>query len=220
MLKTLIASLLLLLATLASAEEVYTSAADIKPGRFQTYLHARETYSGLNDIGLFWDKLLGLQQTCEGAHEVRPLDVVLLDPVVFPDAGDYPTRGIWKVRFQYWRCNDFKTYNALFTATGGTKPQLLPAIPGFSQASPALAMDALKSIFPQVQAQLAKLGAADCKLIYPFEARMTPAAMAKPQAETWQERWTFQGCGKQTDMMMTFNPKAVDGKFFLATPLP
>ena len=220
MLKTVLLALLLLLgSTLALADETYQSAADIKPGRFQVYLQSQEMIASLNEVGHFWDKLLGLHQDCKGDYEVRPVGLVLQAPVRWPDGVDYPTAGIWKVQFEYLRCGDLKTYNAIFVSREGDKPDLLPAIPGYSDASPALAVDAMKGVTPQVQAHLAKMGAKDCRQIYLFDSRMTPAAVAQPAADSWQEKWTFQGCGKQAVFLMTFHPKATDGKFFSGTPL-
>jgi len=218
--KTLFLTLwMLLLATAAVADENYATAADIKPGRFQIYLQSNEMLANLNQVGRFWDKLLGLQQACQEQYAIKPVNLIILAPVVFPDAAQYPTAGIWRVQFEYNRCKDLKTYNAIFTAKDGGTPELLPAIPGYSDASPALALDAMRAVTPQVQAQLGKAGAKDCKQIYPFDARMTPTAVARPRDQSWQEKWTFQGCGKQVVFLMTFNPQAPDGNFFSGTPL-
>jgi hypothetical protein len=211
--------LLLAAARLAQADEDYARAADIKPGRFSMYQQSHETLAQLNDVGLFWDHQLGLQQGCKNPYQVKPVNLVLLRPVHFPDAADFPTQGMWRVRFEYERCNELKTYNAIFVAISAGRPHVVPSMPGTTDVPPVLGQDALKGMFLPVQKALAAAGAKNCKEIFPFDTRLTPGAADKPDADVWQEKWTFQGCGRQVQFLMTFSPNDKDGHYFKGVPL-
>jgi len=188
------------------------SADARQPSRLTAYLYGKEQIGALYEIGRQWDKKLGLQQDCKSQYNIQPLNLFLLKGIEFPASQPHPVAGSWQHRFVFERCGKRMTYNAVFVARPGDKPEARPHVPGNTNASMQQVSEALKAAAPAALARLAKRARnckeadlVDTKLMHPPR---TPAEADKP-AGHWEESWTFRGCGLDVEVPVTFTP---DGK--------
>ena len=110
------------------------------------------------------------------------------------------------------------TYNAVFIARPGDKPELRPHVPGDTNASALLLADTLKGATAAALLKLAKRSK-NCKtaeligtsLIHPPRTanEANEASKANKPAGHWEETWTFRGCGRDVELPIVFTP---DGK--------
>lgn len=200
----------------ASAPSPDTSPAEPgvarRPSRLTAYLYGKEQIGALYEIGRQWDKKLGLQQDCKSQYNIQPLNLFLLKGIEFPEGKDHPVAGSWQHRFVFERCSKRMTYNAVFVARPGDKPEVRPHVPGNTNASMQQVSEALKAAAPAALARLAKR-ARNCKEAELIDTRLThpprePKEADKP-AGHWEEAWTFRGCGHDIELSVVFTP---DGK--------
>ena len=204
------------LAAPAGAQAPATPAASggeaRQPSRLTAYFHGKDQIGALYEVGRQWDKKLGLQQDCKGPYNIQPLSIFLLKPIDFPEGKPHPVAGSWQHRYVFERCGKRMTYNTVFVARNGEKPEARPHYPGTTNASMQQITDALKIATPAALARLAKR-AKDCKAAELIDTRLThpprePKAADKP-AGHWEEAWTFRGCGHDVELTIVFTP---DGK--------
>ena len=205
---------LLLLPAGALRAETLGNLAELKPGsRLAAYFYGREQVSDLYAIGRHWDKKLGLQQDCKGQYNIQPAGLFLLKPIDFPEDRPHPVTGTWQHRFVFERCGKRMTYNAIFIARNGEKPEARPHIPGTTNASMLLVSDTLKGAYPAVLLRVGRnKDAKDCKEAELIDTLLTqpPRAPADGKASgSWEETWTFRGCGHDVELPIAFTP---DGK--------
>lgn len=189
-----------------------TASEGRQPSRLSAYLYGKDQIGELYAAGRLWDKKLGLQQDCKGPYNIQPAGLFLLKAIDFPEGKPHPVAGAWQHRFVFERCGKRMTYNAVFVARAGDKPEVRPHVPGDTNASAILLADTLKGATPAALLKLAKR-AKDCKtadlidtnLIHPPRA----ASEADKPAGHWEETWTFRGCGRDVQLTVTFSP---DGK--------
>ncbi len=183
-----------------------------QPSRLSAYLYGKEQIAELYATGRQWDKKLGLQEDCKGPYNIQPSGLFLLKAIDFPEGKPHPVAGAWQHRFVFERCGKRMTYNAVFIARAGDKPELRPHVPGDTNASALLLADTLKGATAAALLKLAKRSK-DCKTAELIGASLTrPPRMAneanKP-AGHWEETWTFRGCGRDVELPIVFTP---DGK--------
>ncbi len=183
-----------------------------QPSRLTSYLYGKEQIGALYEVGREWDKKLGLQQDCKGPYNIQPLSLFLLKGIEFPDSQPHPVAGSWQHRYVFERCGKRMTYNAVFVARSGDKPEARPHTPGTTNASMPQIAEALKAAAPAAQAKLARRSK-DCKVAELVDTRLThpprePKEADKP-AGHWEELWTFRGCGHDVEQAVVFTP---DGK--------
>ncbi len=201
------------LAALATGAGAQTPSGEARqPSRLAAYLYSREQIAELYAAGRQWDKKLGLQQDCKGPYNIQPVGLYLLKPIDFPEGRPHPVAGAWQHRYVFERCGKRMTYNAIFVARAGDKPEMRPHVPGNTNASAALLAETLKAAHPAALTRLSKRATA-CREADLIDTRLTqpplgPGEAGKP-ADLWEESWTFRGCGYDVDVSITF---AADGK--------
>ena len=183
-----------------------------QPSRLSAYLYGKEQIGELYAAGRQWDKKLGLQQDCKGPYNIQPAGLFLLKAIDFPESKPHPVAGAWQHRFVFERCGKRMTYNAVFVARAGDKPEIRPHVPGDTNASALLLADTLKGATTAAQIKLAKR-AKDCKAAELIDTTLThpprTASEADKPAGHWEETWTFRGCGHDVHLTIVFTP---DGK--------
>lgn len=183
-----------------------------QPSRLTAYFHGKEQIGALYEVGRQWDKKLGLQQDCKGPYNIQPLSIFLLKPIDFPDGKPHPVTGSWQHRYVFERCGKRMTYNTVFVARNGEKPEARPHYPGTTNASMQQITDALKAATPAALLRLAKRKR-DCKAADLIDTRLTLAPREAKEADKpagrWEEAWTFRGCGQDVELPIVFTP---DGK--------
>jgi hypothetical protein len=183
-----------------------------QPSRLTAYFHGKEQIGALYEVGRQWDKKLGLQQDCKGPYNIQPLSIFLLKPIDFPEGKPHPATGSWQHRYVFERCGKRMTYNTVFVARNGEKPEAKPHYPGTTNASMQQITEALNTATPAALLRLAKRNK-DCKAADLIDTRLTrPPQEAKEAgnpASRWEEAWTFRGCGHDVELPITFTP---DGK--------
>jgi len=183
-----------------------------QPSRLSAYLYGKEQIGELYAAGRQWDKKLGLQQDCKGPYNIQPAGLFLLKPIDFPEGKPHPVAGVWQHRFVFERCDKRMTYNAVFVARAGDKPEVRPHVPGDTNASALLLADTLKGASTAALLKLAKR-AKNCKAAELIDTSLThppgTANEADKPAGHWEETWTFRGCGHDVQLTITFTP---DGK--------
>lgn len=182
------------------------------PSRLSGYLYGKEQIAELYAAGRQWDKKLGLQQDCKSPYNIQPAGLFLLKAIDFPEGKPHPVAGAWQHRFVFERCGKRMTYNAVFVARPGDKPELRPHVPGDTNASALLLADTLKGATTAALLKLAKR-AKDCKVADLIDTRLThlpsTANESDKAAGHWEEIWTFRGCGQDIELPIIFTP---DGK--------
>lgn len=188
-----------------------------QPSRLTAYLNGKDQIGEMYAIGRQWDKKLGLQQDCKGPYNIQPLSIFLLKPIDFPEGKPHPVSGSWQQRYVFERCGKRMTYNTVFVARNGDKPEARPHYPGTTNASMQQIADALKIATPAALARLAKR-AKDCKDANLIDTRLThpprePKTADKPTGH-WEEAWTFRGCGHDVELPIIFTPDGKGGTYY------
>ncbi len=185
-----------------------------QPSRLTAYLYGKEQIGELYTVGRQWDRKLGLQQDCKGPYNIQPVGLFLLKAIDFPVDKPHPVAGIWQHRYVFERCGKRMTYNAVFVARPGDKPETRPHVPGNTNASALLLADTLKGAHPAALLRLAKR-AKNCKEAEHIDTKLThpprEAKDADKPAGHWEEAWTFRGCGHDVELPITFTPDAKGG---------
>ena len=183
-----------------------------QPSRLTAYLYGKEQIAALYETGREWDRKLGLQQDCKGPYNIQPLNLFLLRGIEFPGGQPHPIAGSWQHRYVFERCGKRMTYNAVFVARRGEKPEARPQIPGTTNASMQQIAEGLKAAAPAALARLAKRSKA-CKVADLIDTRLTHPPREPKEADQpaghWEEAWTFRGCGHDVELTIVFTP---DGK--------
>ena len=208
----------------AQATNVPPAAGEVKPAsRLTVYLYGKEQIGELYTVGRLWDNKLGLQQNCKEPYNVQPLNLFLLRPIEFAEGKPHPVAGVWQHRYVFERCGKRMTYNAVFVARPGDKPEVRPHVPGNTNASSLLLADTLKGATPAALLRLGKR-ARNCKEVEFIDTRLThpprvPTATDKP-AGHWEEVWTFRGCGHDVELPITFTPDGKGGTLYTIKDAP
>jgi len=190
-----------------------------QPSRLTAYFHGKDQIGALYEAGRQWDKKLGLQQDCKGPYNIQPLSIFLLKPIDFPEGKPHPATGSWQHRYVFERCGKRMTYNTVFVARNGDKPEARPHYPGTTNASMQQITDALKIATPAALARLAKR-AKDCKAAELIDTRLTHAPHEADKTGRWEETWTFRGCGHDVDIPIIFTPDGKGGMLYATKGTP
>jgi len=207
-----------------SATETVTKSADIKVGtKIFAYLFAQEREDALSKVGAEWDRRLGLQQNCTTPAQVKQTEVGVLSPITLSPNQPNPSSGAWTARFQYERCNESKTYNAIFIAKSDSEPEVRAYYPGSTKASVKLVNDAMPQarVFATVLAQ--KQSHSECE-----DLTVSDMTVVDPPHDVvegsqkfvgvWSEKWTFVGCGGVSmAMLVRFAPDGKGGVDFVVS---
>jgi len=119
--------------------------------------------------------------------------------VTLPEGQEIPTEGVWSYRFNYVRCGEAKTYNAIMEVKPDGKLRMTPHVPGNSKASITLMIDASKVAYPFAIDEMKKeYNLSQCTDgVNLVDAIITPVPPDMPLGG-WRENWTFLGCGHHT----------------------
>ena len=172
-------------------------------------------------IGVYWDKLLGVEQGCKSNYKVTPIHLRIHAPIDLPETAKHPVAGIWQFSFKFERCGKAKTYNAVFVSNKGAIPMVKPYFPGESLANTQLINDALQSAYAAASMQFKDKQCKDM-MIYDMAVAKPPHdifANGKRTRGVWNETWSFLGCGEVVGVDMTFVPDGQDNVRFDARPL-
>lgn len=189
-----------------------------QPSRLSAYLYGKEQIAELYTAGRQWDKKLGLQQNCKAPYNIQPAGLFLLKAIDFPEGKTHPVAGIWQHRYIFERCGKRMTYNAVFVARPGDKPEVRLHVPGNTNASALLLTDALKGAYPAALLRLSKR-TKNCKTAELIDTTLTHAPRATNEADKpaghWEETWTFRGCGRDVELPITFTPDGKGGTHYV-----
>lgn len=225
--RDMVCGLLLLSATIVSIPargETVSDVSELRPGTLVSrYMFSEEQMNELYKVGVYWDGKLGIRPDCKNQYQVHPKTVALIQRINLPEDKSHPIEGVWRHRFAFERCGETKTYNAIFVAKNGEKPQVYPYFPGETNASPLLVRDAMMAAYVAAIAKRQKNGdGQECKDLQ--VADMVVAEQPHDVAEggavlrqVWKERWMFSGCGSATTVTMTFTPDSKGGTSFSAS---
>jgi hypothetical protein len=210
--------------SIAARGEIVSDVSELRPGtRVSRYMFSEEQMSELYKVGVYWDKKLGIQLDCNTQYQVHPKTLALIQRVDLPEDKSHPVKGVWRHRFAFERCGEIKTYNAIFVAKNGEKPQAHPYFPGETNASPLLVLDAMVAAYVTAIGKRRKDGdGQECKDLQVADMAVVeqPHDVAEGGAvlrQIWKERWTFSGCGSTTTVIMTFTPDGKGGTSFSAS---
>jgi hypothetical protein len=94
--------------------EVAKTNSDLKRGsRIVAFIEGSDNIQALGEIGRIWDQRLGLQVNCNSARKVKLESFAIIKQITLPELQNVPTEGMWSYRFNYERCGEGKTYNAI-----------------------------------------------------------------------------------------------------------
>jgi len=208
---TLIASLSLLMVSVASAEIIRSSSDFQQSPKFQVYLESISTSGIIKQIALQQDKKFGLYQNVTSEPVVEPIGCAIVNPIDFPDGSNNPISGAWTIRFAFIRNGNAKVYNIIFFAEAGGAPHAQAFWPGTTLAAPLLIHDALPFA---VHAARIKRGDLNCKSMDIFDMRVDKQL---DENKCWSEIWTLRACGEDVDVPISFvpNPKTGGTSFFI-----
>ncbi|MBD3670605.1 MAG: hypothetical protein HUJ29_07505 [Gammaproteobacteria bacterium] len=211
----------LFLIPLSLKAETITDPNNLEEGsRSYNYLFSQQAHKALFEVGLYWDKQLGLEQNCESKYDVTPTFLRIHSPIVYPEGATHPTSGIWQYTYQLKRCGSNKTYNAIFMSQDGQIPKVKPYFPGHTLASAKLINDALQSAYAAAGTQFqnkecAKVFITDMEVSKPPHDEINSGRRTE---NVWNETWSFSGCGETAKVDMRFVPDAKGGTSFEARP--
>jgi hypothetical protein len=202
--------------------QITSNAADLKKGSHTyAYIFSGAAQRAMLKIGVYWDKLLDIQQDCRGRYNVTPVRLRILSPINLPDKATHPIAGAWQVSFKFERCGQDKVYNAVFISNNGAIPKVKPYFPGISLANSKLINDALQSAYAAASEQITDSQCQDMS-IYDMKVLKPPhkvIANGKRVAGVWDETWSFLGCGQVVGVHMTFVPDGRGNVQFNARPM-
>lgn len=163
------------------------------------------------------DIALHLQVDCKAEMQVRPKQMILLDTIDLPDDRSNPVKGSWQVRYDLVRCGETKLYDVVLVADpAGGKPTVAAHFPGDSIAGLRLVRDAIAQTAALANG---KAGDAACKrveqvIVADMRVVERPHRVVDGDhvyENVWNERWTFDVCGRPIVAMMRFVPTPRDG---------
>jgi hypothetical protein len=214
--RALMLGVFLLVAAVSHAETVNTNADFANNKKTLSYIFSRPMQEPLFQLAVGQDRKFKLKSDCKSDYNIKPDNVMVWQPIDFPDGKQNPVKGVWEVRYQAQRCGDSKFYNAVFIASGdgNTVPEVHAYYPGATSASPLLIKDALQSVVPAALA--VNPNAKDCKDVDMFDMNVTQEAhnvteKGKALKGVWNETWTLYVCGSLVDVPITFIPDATGG---------
>jgi hypothetical protein len=170
------------------------------------YIFSSEMFENMRIIGIDWDKKLSIMKDCNSGYVVKPMGVMILSPVDFPQNKKHPVQGSWQVRYQLERCGEVKIYNASFSANpNGSVPNFKQDYPGETLANPKLFNDA------QTTSKLAavyKSGLKDtCDNVEILDTKISERPhnlTTDNQTNGWSEIWIYKVCAKEVEVPLTF----------------
>jgi hypothetical protein len=177
--------------------------------RTGAYVFSEPMIQILNRLGAEQDKKFGLAAECTSKPQVKTLAYVVLSPIEFPGDKQHPTKGTWKIRYQFERCAEAKVYNAVFFAnSNGDPPKSNAFFPGSSRADPLLIKDAMVAAHTGA---LLRSANKTCK-----ESEIFDMQVSEPPHEVheggntfkgvWSEVWTVRWCGENINVPINFVP--------------
>jgi hypothetical protein len=181
------------------------------------YLRSGHYVQALHRIGMYWQQKHHVDTECPEEAFIKPGQVVVLQPIVHRKGDAYPQSGAWQQRFEFARCGQKKTCNAIFLATPSAPPQVQPLPPGDTIASLQLLHDARQAAMmaaylklgPQEEGKKCRdMEIVDTKLISP------PPMGLLPKSGPWVEEWTIDCCGKPVAVTADFAPNGRGGTSF------
>jgi hypothetical protein len=205
--------LFILVASPVGAETLSDGRALNPSSPLGKYLFSMDFFKGMHVVAYQADRTLGIG--CDGKYDIKPLNLVVLKPVELPDGAPQATSGAWAYRYDAVRCGAAKRYNMLMIAQPGAAPRANMLLPGDSIASPQLMMDAVKVVGANATSSLGS----ECKELQIFDTALTQGPHTVTEGDkafqgVWKESWTFQGCGKQVAVPVTFIPDGKGGTTF------
>lgn len=181
------------------------------------YLTSPEAQQKLFDLAVGIDRQLGLE--CKGSHDLKIVQILILNPIDKADAAPHPTSGAWKYGYDVTRCGSAKRYNALMSAKPGEAPQVISLVPGTTISSPTLMVDTLRILF----AGAGLLFGSDCKDVKLLDTELVQPPRAVTEGDkvgqgVWNERWTLVGCGQTIPRNVTFTLDGAGGTHIAFEP--
>lgn len=211
-----IAISLFILASFPVSAEVLSDGRELNPSStLGKYLYSMNFYQGMYNVAVQRDRALEI--SCNDKYDIKPVNLVVLAPINLPDGSTQATAGTWIYRYDAVRCGTTKRYNLMMTAQSDAAPRASILLPGDTITTPQLMVDAMKVVTMPAFVSLGK----QCKELQVFDTALVDAPHTVTEGQqvhhgVWLEKWTFQGCGKQTTVPVTFIPDGKGGTSFSA----
>lgn len=205
---------LFMLAAFPASAEILSDGRGLNPSSpMGKYLYSMSFYQGMYAVAVQADR--ALKVSCSEKYDIKPVNVVVLAPIDLPEGAAQAASGAWIYRYDAVRCGTKKRYNLMMTAQPSAAPRANMLLPGDTITSPRLMMDAVKVVGIKAASSLDS----ECKELQIFDTALTQGPHTVTEGEkthhgVWKESWTFQGCGKQVALPVTFIPDGKGGTSF------
>ncbi len=180
------------------------------------YFDSKEFYKQLYELGLYWDRnILKIQTNCKSEYSVKPIGYNFIKPLIFNSNDIWPIQGVWTFRFNFSRCDETITYNALFSARLDKQPQIGVLVPGTTRALPVLQRDLyLGGVAAMVGV---KSKNKECKETRVLNTKVTIEPTEAKVKGVWEELWTVSHCGEKIDATFCLIPDGAGGTNWAAS---
>lgn len=169
-------------------------------------------FETMRNIGINLDKKLSIRKDCRSEYIVKPMGVMILSPIDFPQNKKHSVHVAWQVRYQLERCGEIKIYNASFSADlNGNIPNSKQDYPGETMANPKLFYDAHN---PSKLAAVYKSGLKDsCNNFEIIDTKTSErphniTVDGQTKTNVWNEIWVYRVCGEEIEVPLAFTPDA------------
>lgn len=194
---------------------LFNNGEDIlKSEKMGKYFNSFTMFDFMYRLGIEQDRKLGLQKDCTSRYFVRPEGLSVVSPIDFPEDRQNPVKGVWIFRYTLTRCEETKSYNAMFIADeSGGIPKAQAYFPGTSAANALLIYDAMPMA---VTTAKIRSGSTDTNDVQVFDMRVDAPKHdveegGKVIKGVWTEIWTFKVSDKLVEVPVKFIPDSDGG---------
>ncbi|MDH5359101.1 MAG: hypothetical protein OEX03_01000 [Gammaproteobacteria bacterium] len=189
----------------------HSSEAD----KISKYFQSREFQKQLFELGVYWDRnILNIQTDCKSQYHLLPVSYSFIKPLKFETDSIHPSEGIFTFRYEFKRCNEIITYNALVSAQAGKGVKLSALVPGTTRVSPQLLKDLYIGGVSGMVATKRKNQECQKTTVTDTKVTLDPTATMSGKNNTngmWEEFWTVKHCAETIEMSFCFIPDANGG---------
>lgn len=195
------------------AEVVSDARKIVADSPIHKFIYSKASYRKMYEIAVYLDRKLSIE--CSSRYDIKPLKLVILQPITMPTGASEPSWGAWKYQFEALRCGKTKIYNMFFGVRNG-KFNNGPLFPGNSIASPVLLRDAAKAAIGGAVIN-SKTKCRDDFEIYDIKTVQMPdntQTSSDRKQGSWVDEWTFLACGEKITSLMEYVPDGKGGTSF------
>lgn len=129
-----------------------------------------------------------------------------LSPVVMPSGAAHPESGSWQVQFDVTRCDETKTYNAIFSSRPGLPPRMMPTHPGTTRVSRQLFADMSVGLLAKAAVTAGKDKCSKFRVIDTqfIDEKRDVTVKGVHFISFSRERWTIDVCWQPVEAIVEF----------------